>query len=356
MENGGVGEGGSGDDGAFRFVIPESLAGERLDKALATLAPDGSGLSRSRIRTLIETGAAFGPQGANVAPRAKVRPGDVWRIVAPPPVDPVPQGEAIPLDVLHEDSHLIVVNKLVGMVVHPAPGAPDGTLVNALIAHCGDSLSGIGGERRPGIVHRIDKNTSGLLVVAKTDAAHQGLAAQFAAHDLERASLALCWGAPDPGDPRLRGIEGLSVEKGGWLRLETHIDRHRGDRKKMAATKTAGRRAVTRFRATETFGPDVKPLAALLECRLETGRTHQIRVHLTHAGHALIGDPVYGRARVVAQKALSEDARAALAGFSRQALHAATLGFVHPVSGEKMRFSAPPPHDLARLLAYLRAG
>ncbi len=214
----------------------------------------------------------------------------------------------------------------------------------------------MGGARRPGIVHRIDKDTSGLLVVAKTDAAHQGLAAQFAAHDLERSYLAVCWGAPDPGDPRLRSVEGLTVEPGGWFRLETLLDRHRADRKKMAVAARTGRRAVTRFRATETFGPDVKPVAALIGCRLETGRTHQIRVHLAHCGHALAGDPVYGRARAVPRDALSDAARDALATFPRQALHAATLGFVHPLSGEAMRFEADPPADMAALLAALRAG
>ncbi|WP_148922102.1 RluA family pseudouridine synthase [Oceanicella actignis] len=348
------------DDGAVTLVIPESMAGERLDKALAALAPAGAGLSRSRIQALIEAGAVRGPDGAAAAPRARAQAGQTWRVSPPPPAPAAPAPEAIPLRVLYEDDALIVIDKPPGMVVHPAPGAESGTLVNALIAHCGESLSGVGGERRPGIVHRIDKDTSGVLVAAKTDAAHQGLAAQFAAHDLERSYLAVCWGAPHPGDPRLRGLPGLSVEPGGWMRLETQIDRHRADRKRMAVCASGGRRAVTRFRATEIFGPRVQEgvggAAALIECRLETGRTHQIRVHLSHCGHPLVGDPVYGRARPVRRGALEQAAAEALAAFPRQALHAATLGFRHPITGRELRFSAPPPPDMAALIAALRGG
>jgi 23S rRNA pseudouridine1911/1915/1917 synthase len=234
----------------------------------------------------------------------------------------------------------------VGLVVHPAPGAREGTLVNALLHHCGPSLSGIGGALRPGIVHRIDKDTSGLLVVAKNDAAHQGLAAQFAAHTLERRYLAVVRGAPDPADPRLAGLRGVAWEPGGVLRIEGNIGRHPGDRKRMTVLSTGGKPAVPRARVLERFGPGVAPVASLVECRLETGRTHQIRVHMAFAGHPLVGDAVYGR----------RGGTGLMAEFPRQALHAATLGFVHPGNGEAMRFEAPPPADFAALVAGLRAG
>lgn len=321
---------------------------------MALLAPEGVGLSRSRLRRLIETGAVALESGGTVTdPSAKVKAGEVYLVTPPPPADPVPQAEDIPLSVVYEDSDLIVVDKPAGMVVHPAPGAESGTLVNALLAHCGDSLSGIGGERRPGVVHRIDKETSGLLVVAKNDAAHQGLAAQFAAHDLERSYLALVWSAPDRGDPRVAGLPAVSFE-GGVIRIETLIERHPTDRKRMAVGRKSGRRAVTRARLLERFGPTEKPVASLVECRLETGRTHQIRVHMTHIGCPLVGDPIYGRKRVIAETALPESARDGLSAFPRQALHAATLGFVHPVSGQEMRFSTPAPQDMETLLTILR--
>ncbi len=329
-------------------------SGVRLDKALGLVAPAGAGLSRSRLRCLIEAGAVALEGGGTVTdPSAKVKAGAAYLVTPPPPVDPIPQPEEIPLTVIFEDADLIVVDKPVGMVVHPAPGAQSGTLVNALLHHCGDSLSGIGGEKRPGIVHRIDKETSGLLVVAKTDAAHQGLAAQFAAHDLERSYLALVWGAPDRGDPRVAGLPALTFET-GVIRIETLIDRHPADRKRMAVSKTKGRRAVTRARLLEKFGPAEKPVASLVECRLETGRTHQIRVHMTHIGCPLVGDPTYGAKRTISRSAMPEAARDALAQFPRQALHAATLGFVHPVSGEELRFSAPSPQDIDALLKILR--
>ncbi|MCL4131894.1 UNVERIFIED_CONTAM: hypothetical protein GTU68_025556 [Idotea baltica] len=230
--------------------------------------------------------------------------------------------EDIALDVVHEDDDLIVVNKPSGMVVHPAPGTPSGTLVNALLHHCGDDLSGVGGVKRPGIVHRIDKDTSGLLVVAKSDVAHQGLAAQFAAHSVERYYRA-----------------GAAFEPGNILRLTTQLARHKTDRQKQAVLFQGGRHAITRVRIVEPFGsPSV---AALVECWLETGRTHQIRVHLAHAGHGLIGDPVYGAAEAVR-------------AFSRQALHAAVLGFVHPVTGESVRFEAEVPADMSSLINALR--
>jgi len=338
--------------GPIRLAI--EAGGDRLDKALSLLAPEEAGLSRSRLRRLIEDGAVSLESGGTVTdPSAKVKAGEVYLVSPPPLADPVPTAEDIPLEVVFEDAHLIVVNKPAGMVVHPAPGAETGTLVNALLSHCGDSLSGIGGEKRPGIVHRIDKETSGLLVIAKTDAAHQGLSAQFAAHDLERSYLAVVWGAPDRGDPRVAGLPAVSFE-GGVIRIETLIDRHPTDRKRMAVSRSKGRRAETRARLLEKFGPEDKPVASLVECRLETGRTHQIRVHMTHIGHPLVGDPVYGRKRIISGSALPDAAREALEGFPRQALHAATLGFIHPISGENLRFSAPLPQDMEALLTNLR--
>ena len=326
-------------------------AGDRLDKALAALAPPG--LSRSRLRALIE-GGAVSREGVEAVrdPRAKVKAGETFVLVPPPPEPARPAPEPIPLSVAFEDAHLIVVDKPAGVTVHPAPGAPSGTLVNALLAHCGDSLSGIGGERRPGIVHRIDKDTSGLLVVAKTDAAHHGLAEQFAAHSAEREYLALTHGVPDPAEPRLAGLPGVTTEPGGALRIETFLDRHPTDRTRMAV-RPAGRRAVTRLTVRDRFGASGRG-AALVACRLETGRTHQIRVHAAWIGHALIGDPVYARGRTPSAD-LPPPARAAAAAFPRQALHAAVLGFRHPVTGSLLRFETPPPADFAALLAALSA-
>ena len=337
------------------LVIPSECDGDRLDKALAYLAPPGMGLSRSRLQALIAEGAvsALDPARTVTNHKVKVKEGERYCVIPPPPTDPEPAAEDIPLTVIHEDRHLIVIDKPAGMVVHPAPGAPSGTLVNALLFHCKD-LSGIGGQARPGIVHRIDKDTSGLLVVAKTDAAHQHLSAQFAAHDLERSYLAITWGAPDMGDPRLRGIEGMEAEAGGVLCLTTQIGRHPNDRKRQAVLREGGRHAITRFRTVERFGPPEKPIAALVECRLETGRTHQIRVHLSHAGHPLIGDQTYRGARKAPQNGLSEAAREGLDHFPRQALHAATLGFIHPATEEEMVFESPLPADMAQLLADLR--
>jgi 23S rRNA pseudouridine1911/1915/1917 synthase len=351
------------DDDCEAAVLTVSIAsesdGDRLDKALAYIVPPGLGLSRSRLQALILEGAVSLEDPAGGAPRTvtgykgAVKEGDRYRVIPPPPTPATPAAENIPLTVVYEDKWLIVIDKPSGMVVHPAPGAPSGTLVNALLHHCKD-LSGIGGQARPGIVHRIDKDTSGLLVVAKTDAAHQGLSAQFAAHDLERSYLALVWGAPEIADPRLRGIEGMEAEGGGVLRLETRIGRHPVDRKKQAVLKEGGRHAITRFRTLERFGPPEKPIAGLVECQLETGRTHQIRVHLSHAGHPLIGDQTYRGARKAPRNVLSEAARDGLDDFARQALHAATLGFVHPITEEEMSFDSDPPADMARLLEALR--
>lgn len=285
-------------------------------------------------------------------PKARVAEGDLIEIDLPEARESHIGAEAIALVVVHEDDDLIVIDKPAGMVVHPAPGSPEGTLVNALLHHCGQSLSGVGGARRPGIVHRIDKDTSGLLVVAKTDAAHQGLAAQFERHAVERVYRAVVHGLPDAGDPRLRGLPGVRFEPGGVLVIVTRLARHPADRQRQAVVAQGGRHAVTRVRVVESFG--APPAAALLDCWLETGRTHQIRVHLAHAGHGLIGDPVYGGRRRLPARALPAQGVAAAQGFGRQALHAAVLGFVHPVSGMALRFEAPLPADMTGLIAALR--
>lgn len=312
--------------------------------------PEAAALSRTRLARLLEQGAVTvgGTIAAN--PKAGVEEGAEVVITVEAAEESHILPEDIPLDVLFEDAHLIVVNKPAGMVVHPAPGTPSGTLVNALLHHCGETLSGVGGMKRPGIVHRIDKDTSGLLVVAKSDRAHQGLAAQFADHSVARHYRAICHGVPSRADPRLAGVPGLAFEDGGVIRISGNIARHRTDRKRQAVVVNAGRHAITRSKVLEAFATT----AALLDCWLETGRTHQIRVHLTHAGHALIGDPTYGGRRRAGAKGVGAGAAAALAAFPRQALHAATLGFVHPVSGEALEFEAPLPDDMETLLAVLR--
>ncbi len=326
---------------------------KRLDKALAQAVPEGVTLSRARIQVLIVAGqvSCEGETVRNI--KAVPEVGQVWHVVLPVAVELAAQAEDIAIEVVFEDEHLIVVNKPAGMVVHPAPGSETGTLVNALLHHCGDSLSGIGGQKRPGIVHRIDKDTSGLLVVAKSDAAHQGLAAQFADHSMERAYLALCWGRPSAMDPRLKGINGVRFEPGNVVRISGNIARHRTDRKRMTVVQDSGKHAITRLRAEAAFGPEMKPVAALVRCWLETGRTHQIRAHMSYIGHALVGDQTYGGKRAIPKDALSVEAAEALRGFPRQALHAATLGFVHPVSGENLRFEAALPGDMAALIAGL---
>ncbi len=282
--------------------------------------------------------------------KARVAEGDLIEVTLPEARESHIAPEAIALDVMYEDDDLIVINKPAGMVVHPAPGTPAGTLVNALLHHCGAALSGVGGEKRPGIVHRIDKETSGLLVAAKSDRAHHGLAAQFEKHSVERLYKAVVHGVPDASDPRLRGVRGAAFEPGNILRITTHLARHRTDRQKQAVFFQGGRHAVTRARVAERFGG----VAALLECWLETGRTHQIRVHMAHVGHVLIGDPVYGGRRSLSARGLGEAAVAAARAFPRQALHAAVLGFTHPVTGEAMRLEAPLPQDMTDLIAALR--
>jgi 23S rRNA pseudouridine1911/1915/1917 synthase len=326
----------------------------RLDKALARDVPESAHLSRSRIARLIAEGAVTVAGEVARDATARVAEGAVVTITPGSAAESHLAGEAIALSVVFEDADLIVIDKPAGMVVHPGPGNAEGTLVQALIHHCGPDLSGVGGQRRPGIVHRIDKETSGLLVAAKSDRAHHGLAAQFAAHAVERHYLALCHGVPDRADPRLAGIAGVSFEAGGILRIEAALGRHRTDRQKQAVTAAGGRHAVTRARLVEDFGDP--PVAALIDCWLETGRTHQIRVHLAHAGHGLIGDPVYGGRRRLSARALGEAAAAAAGAFARQALHAATLGFVHPVTGGRLRFESALPADMAGLVALLRAG
>nr|WP_321508627.1 RluA family pseudouridine synthase [uncultured Celeribacter sp.] len=326
---------------------------KRLDKAIARDVPEAATLSRSRLVKLLAEGAVQVNGVVVTDQKAKVAEGDQISILVEEAVETALVAEDIALDVIYEDDDLIVINKPVGMVVHPAPGSPRGTLVNALMHHCGDSLSGIGGERRPGIVHRIDKDTSGLLVVAKSDQAHQGLAKQFEKHSVERKYIALVYGAPDPMDPRLRGVKGVSFEGSNILRITTLLGRHKTDRQKQAVSFSEGRHAITRARVLDLYG--VPPQLALVECWLETGRTHQIRVHMAHAGHGLVGDQTYGGRRKLSHKAFSEAAREAVAAFPRQALHATVLGFVHPVSGENIRFEADLPADMADLLTLVQA-
>ena len=319
-----------------RIEIGPDLAGQRLDKALATAAPD---LSRARLQALIAAGqVSLVVEGRQPRPMAdgKVKaPAGVYEVAIPPPVAAEPLPENIPLSVLYEDAYLIVIDKPAGMAAHPAPGCESGTLVNALLYHCGDSLSGIGGVARPGIVHRLDKETSGVMVAAKTDAAHQGLSALFSKHDIDRMYLALVRGAPQPTADT----------------ITTQLGRSSGDRKKMAVLKSGGREAITHYQVEKTFGGGGKhaPLAARVACRLETGRTHQIRVHMASKGSPCLGDPVYGGGAPAAP------VKAALAeiGFSRQALHAAVLGFVHPITRETLRFETPLPPDMAALEAAL---
>lgn len=309
--------------------------GERLDRLLSLHFSD---LSRSRFKDLIKAGNATVDGVTNAEPNYRVSAGEVIGITVPEPEPAVPQAESIPLDVLYEDHALIVINKPAGLVVHPAAGNWSGTLVNALIAHCGDSLSGIGGVRRPGIVHRLDKETSGVMVVAKTDPAHRGLSDQFAAHGadgrMQRIYEAYVWGVPE----RRQGS------------IDANLGRKGTNRQKMAVLRDGGKHAVTHYRVTETFpGGTDDPIVAKVECRLETGRTHQIRVHMAHLGHPLLGDVTYGAGFAASATKLSAKAAEALAKLKRQALHARVLAFEHPESGKKMRFEAEPPADLCAL-------
>ena len=341
------------DAGILRVTIGEAPP-DRLDKALAREVPAEAALSRSRLMRMIADGAVSRDGQVMDDPKARVGRGEVYDLRLDPAAEVETLAEDIPLAVVWEDGDLIVIDKPAGMVVHPAPGSPTGTLVNALLAHCGDTLSGIGGERRPGIVHRIDKDTTGLLVVAKSDRAHHGLAAQFEAHSVTRHYLAVVHGAPDAADPRLRGTRGVTFEGAGLLRIATGLARHKTDRQRQAVVWDGqGRHAVTRARVVEVFGGGV---ATLVECWLETGRTHQIRVHMAHAGHGLIGDQTYGGKRRLSPKVVGDAAADRGNTFPRQALHAASLGFLHPVTGERLVFTSPLPGDLAALIAGLRDG
>jgi 23S rRNA pseudouridine1911/1915/1917 synthase len=336
----------------YLTVALGDAAHARLDKALAAAVPEEASLSRSRLMRMIEEGAVSRGGVVIDNPKTKVAVGDVFILRLEEAVDLDAVAEDIPLVVVWEDDDLIVVDKPAGMVVHPAPGTPSGTLVNALLHHCGDTLSGVGGVKRPGIVHRIDKDTTGLLVVAKSDRAHHGLAAQFESHAVTRHYMAVVHGAPDAADPRLRGLRGISFEAGGILKIATHLARHKTDRQRQAVVpENIGRHAITRARVVERFGA-----ASVVECWLETGRTHQIRVHMGYAGHALIGDQTYGGRRILAAKTAGEAAANMANAFPRQALHAASLGFAHPVTGQRLDFTSPLPDDMDHLIVALRAG
>ena len=305
-------------------------AGVRLDRVLALHLP---AVSRTRLKRLIEGGRVVHDGAPSRDPSLRVRPGQNFVVSIPEAADPVPAAQPLALDIRFEDAHLIVIDKPAGLVVHPAPGNPDGTLVNALIAHCGAGLAGIGGVRRPGIVHRLDKDTSGLMVVAKTEAAHQALSRDFALRQIDRAYAALVWGVPSPPSGEIAG----------------NIGRSPANRKKMAVVgESRGRAALTRYWVERAFGGK----AALVECRLATGRTHQIRVHLAHVGHALIGDPAYGT-RAGRAVAGSGELGARIAAFPRQALHARRLGFAHPEGGALLTFDSALPGDLHALLTDL---
>jgi 23S rRNA pseudouridine1911/1915/1917 synthase len=328
----------------------------RLDKALAQVVPEGVTLSRSMLTKLIEGGSVRRVGGEIVTTlKTKGKEGEEWQVILPIPVALEAEPEDIAIEVVYEDDDLIVVNKAAGMVVHPAPGSETGTLVNALLHHCGDSLSGVGGMKRPGIVHRIDKDTSGLLVVAKSDEAHQGLAAQFAKHTIERRYIAFTYGAPSRSDPRIAGLQGVAFEDGGVIRVATNIARHKTDRKRMAVVNDAGRHAITRMTLSEAFGSVERPYAGRIECWLETGRTHQIRVHASHLGHGLIGDPIYGKRKSLPMNDFVGDDRAFIENFNRQALHATSLGFIHPISKKLLRFTSELPKDLLQLQRVLSA-
>jgi len=321
-------------------VIAGEEAGERLDRVLAARI---EALSRSRLKALILGGAVAIGGRTILDPGYRVKSGEAVSVAVPPPEPAEPQGEAIPLKVVYEDDDLIVIDKPRGLVVHPAAGNWTGTLVNALIAHCGESLSGVGGVRRPGIVHRLDKDTTGLMVVAKNDAAHHSLAEQFADHgrtgELRRGYLAFVWNAPD----RPKGV------------INAPLDRHPHARDKRAV-REGGREAITHWEVLQRFaGSDEKPVASLIACRLETGRTHQIRVHLAHIGHPLLGDDTYGPGFRTKAVHLSPQAQDALAALGRQALHAYLLTFEHPLSGKVLEFRSELPADLARLSSVLAA-
>ena len=330
----------AGSGATLLFEVGAGEGGERLDRFLSRSAePRGIALSRTRLKALIEAGEVLVDGAVARDPAMKVSEGAKIEVTSPAAEDSPLLGEDIALRIAFEDEHLVVIDKPAGLVVHPAPGHFSGTLVNALIRHCGKSLSGIGGVKRPGIVHRLDKDTSGLIVAAKTDAAHRGLAKLFADHgrtgSLVREYFAIAWG-------------GFDADAGT---VEAALGRHPHMREKMAVTGAErGRAAVTHWRVREALGP-----ATLVACRLETGRTHQIRVHLAHIGHPLLGDSVYGAGFKTKSAHLDSGARAALRELGRQALHAATLGFEHPITGEALRLSSSPPEDFTNLINALRS-
>jgi 23S rRNA pseudouridine1911/1915/1917 synthase len=323
------------------LIVANADAGSRLDSYLAGAVAD---LSRSRAKALILEGHISVGGATIVEPKRPVKSGDILTVNLPPPEAAIPAPEKIPLSVIYEDDHLIVIDKPTGLVVHPAAGNHSGTLVNALLAHCGDNLSGIGGVARPGIVHRLDKDTTGLMVVAKSDRAHRSLSAQFADHGrtgpLERGYRALVWGAP-------------SVSEGT---IDAPLARSHVNREKMSVVKSGGRAAITHYRVEARYGPKGKdPMAALIDCRLETGRTHQIRVHLAAAGHPVIGDRAYGSGFLTKAGTLPEPARGLAAAFPRQALHAWLLQFEHPATQEEMRFESRLPADMSELARALKS-
>lgn len=316
----------------IRITATAEQAGQRVDRFLA----DRLGtVSRSRIKMLIDDGRLRGDIGLITQPAEPVRAGGTYVLELPAAAPATPRPQPIPFPILYEDLDLIVLDKPAGLVVHPAPGNLDGTLVNALLAHCGPGLTGIGAERRPGIVHRLDKDTSGVMVVAKTQLANDALTVAFAARDLDRAYTALVWGRPQPA---------IGV-------IEAAIGRDKRDRKRMAVTDHGGKFALTRYRTMRAWQTSL----ALLECRLGTGRTHQIRVHLASAGHPIVGDPLYLRRIPAAAKAMGQPFRGQLLDFPRQALHAASLGFKHPRSGRAIHFEAAMPADILGLLGDIEA-
>jgi 23S rRNA pseudouridine1911/1915/1917 synthase len=329
------------DGGLIVAEVQREAAGQRLDQWLAASL---DGLSRSRVQALIRAGAVSIGANAAIEPSRKVAAGERFSVRVPEPDDPEPKGEAIPLDILYEDGEIVVVDKPAGLVVHPGAGNWTGTLVHALIHHCGESLSGIGGVRRPGIVHRLDKETSGVMVVAKTDQAHRALSAAFADHgrsgELERAYQALVWGAPARNSGTIDAPLGRARDRV----LRTVVPQDRDD----------ARHAVTHYAVLERFPRGGEATASLVECRLETGRTHQIRVHMAHVGHPVIGDPDYGKAFRTKANRLPEPLRSAVAGFPRQALHAGLLAFRHPQTHMLMKFEAPVPRDMRELIEGFR--
>ncbi len=316
------------DSAKLTLEVAEAEQGKRLDHLLAKHFPD---ISRSRIKALIVDGKVMIDDVVIKAPAHRVKTvGSAVAMQVPAAVSVDLVAQDLPLEILFEDEHLIIINKAAGMVVHPAPGHPDGTLVNALLHHCGADLLGIGGERRPGIVHRLDKDTSGVMVAAKHQAAHEGLSTLFASHDLERTYQAVLWGAPSP----TTGV------------VEGAIGRDRMNRKKMAVDLKHGKEAVTHYQVLKHLGLG----ASLVACTLETGRTHQIRVHMSAIGHSLIGDPLYGRASPARKARFTEEQQDSIVTFPRQALHAAVLGFVHPMTKDFVRFESELPEDMKILI------